>query len=81
MSTADRGVDRDRPVQLPVCVGTGQEGVEDTVPGAVPGPGAVTLPHRLPGPEIGGKIAPSDPTSVSVDDALDHLPVIPPGTP
>ena len=77
VSAADRGVDRDRPVQLPVGVGADQQRVEDAVPGAIGGPGTMTLPDCLPGPEVGGEIASSNPTPVAVDDSLDHLSVIP----
>lgn len=76
--TADRGVDRDRPVQLPVRVGADQQRVEDAIPGPVRSPGPVALPHRLPGTEIVGHVAPGDPAPVAVDDPLDDLPVIPP---
>src|SRR5690625_5493983 len=41
----------------------------------------MTLPHRLPGPEVGREIAPGDPAPVTVDDPLDHLPMIPPRPP
>lgn len=78
VSAADRGVDRDRPVQLTVRVGTDQQRVEDLVPGAVNCPGAVALPDCLPGPEVGGEIAPGNPTPVAVDDSLDNLSMIPP---
>src|SRR5699024_4697800 len=47
-------------------------------PGPVRSPGPVALPHRLPGTEIVGHVAPGDPAPVAVDDPLDDLPVIPP---
>lgn len=46
-----------------------QQSVQDPVPGAVAGPGAVALPDGLPGTELGGQIAPGDPAPVPVDDA------------
>src|SRR5690625_897337 len=81
VSATDRGVDRDRPVKLTIRVGTDQQRIQDAVPGPIGGPGPMTLPHRLPGPEVGREIAPGDPAPVTVDDPLDHLPMIPPRPP
>lgn len=76
MSSADRGVERDRPVQLAVRVRADEECLENYVPGAVSRPGAVALSDCLPGPEVAWHVAPGDPAPVPIDDPLDHLSMI-----
>lgn len=80
-SATDCGVDRDPPLQLPLVIGADQEGVDHLTPDPVLGPGAMPLPHRLPGPEPLGKIPPSHPAPIAENDPLDDLPVSLPQTP
>ena len=77
MSTIDRGVDADRPVDLPSGVRLGEQRREDLVPGAVPTEAGVTLPDRLPWAEPLGHVPPRAPSPEPKDDALHHLAVIP----
>ena len=74
MSTSDRRVHRDRPVDLSGLVGCRGQPLQHPVPGAVSGHAPVPGPDRLPGTEDLGQIAPGDAGPIPVDDRLDHGP-------
>src|SRR5699024_1585895 len=80
VSTVDRGVDRDDPVDLPCGVDAGEQHGQHPVPGAVSGPSAVPGPHGLPGPEPDRKVTPRDTGAVAVDDRFHDPAVVGPGS-
>lgn len=80
MGAHDRGVHAHDPVDETGGIRVGEQAGEDLVPGAIHREPAVSLPDRLPGTEPLGQIPPRGTRAVPEDDALDHLPVIPPRT-
>ena len=75
------GVDRDVPVDLACGVGRGLDLLERTFPGSVGRPQAVAFVDGLPRPETFGQVTPLHPGPHSVQNPVDHLPVIaPPAT-
>ena len=65
VGTADRGVHRDRPVDLAHRISLRQQLGQHGVPGPVSGVATVALPHRLPRPEhLARQVAPRNPGAV-----------------
>ena len=76
MSTVDRGVHADRPLDVAAVIGPREQCLVDLVPGTVLAEPTMPLPHRLPGPERLRKIPLREPAAIAVDHTLDHLPMI-----
>lgn len=81
MSADDGGVHRDVPVDLTGCVGRGLDLLQQTFPRPVRRPQPVPFIHGLPRPEAFRQVTPLHPGPHSVQNPVDHLPVIaPPAT-
>src|SRR5699024_3093073 len=82
MSSVDRRVHRDHPLDIARGIGLRHQRGMDPVPNTEAGVEVMALPHRLPGTELlTGKIPPRDPGPGAVDDPLDDLAVVVEGTP
>jgi hypothetical protein len=78
MCADDGGVHRDVPVDLAYRIGRGLDLLEETFPGSVTRPQAVTLVDGFPRTEPVRQITPLHPGPHPVQNPVDHLPVIPP---
>lgn len=77
MRTHDRGINTHRPIQLTSSISISLQRREQPIPRAIGGEAVMALPHRLPRTEPFRQITPRHPGPIPVDDALDHLPMIP----
>lgn len=78
MRTDDGGVHRDVPVDLTRGIGRGLDLLQQTLPRSVRRPQPVPFIDRLPRPEPFRQTTPLHPGPHPVQNAVDHLPVIPP---
>lgn len=76
MSTIDRRVDADDPVDLAHRIGISKQLGVDPIPRAIARIAAVPLPQCLPRPERARHVPPRRPHPIPPDDALDHPAVI-----
>ena len=76
MSTIDRAVHRHVPIDLSVRIRLSKNPSKDSIPGAIAGIAAMTLPHCLPRAEtVPRQIPPRDPDPIAVHDSFDDLPI------
>lgn len=77
VSTIDRAIDGDVPIDIVCGVGISENLGEDTVPGAVGGVAVVSFPHCLPGAEVlTWEVAPGDTCPISIHDAFDDPAIV-----
>ena len=76
MSTVDRRVHADRPVDQIGISSRSEHDREDLVPGAVLAVLIMAAPYRLPRPELSGQIPPRAPRAIPPHNALDRRAVI-----
>ena len=76
MRTIDRGIDTDRPVDLARRVRVGEDLRVDQIPGAIPTEPAMTLPRRLPRPELSRQITPRGTRPIPPHNPLEHPTVL-----
>lgn len=76
VSTVDCGVHRHRPVDVSGGIGVGQDARQHSLPGAVGGVAALTLPHCLPRAEVVGQVPPGNTGPEPVDDSFDEPAVV-----
>lgn len=76
MRTIDRGIDTDRPVDLARSVRVGEDLRVDQIPGAIPTEPAMTLPRRLPRPELSRQITPRGTRPIPPHNPLEHPTVL-----
>src|SRR5699024_12418701 len=81
MSSVDRRVHRDHPLDIARGIGLRHQRGMDPVPNTEAGVEVMALPHRLPGTELlTGKIPPRDPGPGAGGGPLDDLAVVLEGT-
>lgn len=78
MGAHDGGVDRDVPVDLTLLIRRGLDLLEQTLPRSVGRPQPVAFVDRFPGPEPFGQVTPLHAGPNSVQNPVDHLPMVPP---
>ena len=77
MRPRDRGVHRHVPRDQALRIGIGQQRLQHSIPGAITGVTAVTLPERLPRTKLTPRhIPPGDTRPESVDDPIHDRTVI-----
>jgi hypothetical protein len=77
MDTDHCGIDRYGPVQVPAGVGHRDQSRQHPIPGFVSCVAAMSLPHRLPRPEMRREISPGRPGPQSIQHPLDHHTIVP----
>ncbi len=81
VNTGHRGVDRHIPGDLPLGIRLGLDSDQDRVPRPVLAEASVTLPDRLPRPELRWQITPRAPRSKTLDLPLNQRAVLRPHRP